>query len=97
METKYRTLQTLYDIVKNKPNPHTYQCTPRQIILRLLLEWDVILQHLNSLAEEDLVSVQKIENSVGISITLQGIEKLKSFSTNVPGEEINDSDRHDGS
>ena len=94
METKYRTLQTLYDIVKSKPNPHEYQCTPRQIILRLLLEWDVILQHLNSLAEENFVSVQKIENSVGISITMQGIERLKSFSTDVPGEEINDNDRH---
>ena len=96
METKYRTLQTLYDIVKTKPNPQDYQCTPRQIILRLLLEWDVILQHLNSLAEEDLVTVQKIENSVGISITLQGIEKLKSFSTGVPGGNMNDMDHHDG-
>ena len=95
METKYRTLQTLYDIVKTKPNPHEYQVTPRQIILRLLLEWDVILQHLNSLAEEHLVTVQKIENSVGISITRQGIEKLKSFSPAVPGKEINDNERRE--
>jgi predicted transcriptional regulator len=82
METTYRTLQTIYDIVKDKPNPHTYQCTPRQIILRQLLEWDIILQHLNSLSEEDLVSIKKIENSVGISITEKGIEKAKSFLDN---------------
>jgi hypothetical protein len=94
METKYRTLQTLYDIVKSKPNPHTYQCTPRQIILRELLEWDIILQHLNSLAEDNLVLVQKIENSVGISITVKGIEKLKSLRADESSREINDNDKH---
>jgi len=79
MEPKYRTLETIYEIVKDKPNPHTYQCTPRQIILRQLQEWDIILQHLHLLSEEGFVSIKKIENSVGILITENGMEKIKSF------------------
>jgi len=76
MEAKYKTLETIYEIVKNKPNPHTYQCTPRQIILGQLLEWDIILGHLNSLANENLVVIRKIETSVGIWITEEGIKKV---------------------
>ena len=79
MEPKYRTLETIYEIVKDKQNPHTYQCSPRQIILRQLLEWDIILQHLNSLSEENLVMIKKIENSMGILITENGMEKIKSI------------------
>jgi len=79
MEPKYRTLETIYEIVKDKQSPHTYQCSPRQIILRQLLEWDIILQHLNSLSEENLVMIKKIENSVGILITENGMEKIRSI------------------
>ncbi len=94
METKYRTLQTIYDIVKDQRDPHEYRCTPRQIILTQLLEWDIILQHLNSLAEENLVSIQKIENSMGISITEEGIEKVKSFSDNSLTTKTRRDDQH---
>ena len=81
MEAKHRTLQTIYDIVKDKPNPQTYQCTPRQIILRQLLEWDVILEHVNLLAAENLVLIQKIGDGVGVSITEEGLKKVKAFNT----------------
>ena len=89
MEPKYRILETIYEIVKDKANPHTYQCTPRQIILRQLLDWDIILQHLNSLSEEGLVSIKKIENSVGILITADGTEKVKSFLDRSPRSKTN--------
>jgi hypothetical protein len=80
MEAKYRTLKTIYDIVKDLPNPHTYQCTPRQIILRELLDWNFVLKHIIALAEEGFVTVNKLSDSVTVSITTIGIEKVTGFA-----------------
>ena len=76
MEPKYATLKTIYEIVKDKPSPKTYHCTPRQIILHQMNPWDNIMQNLEELADEGLIVIRKLGAS--LCITEKGIEKAKS-------------------
>ncbi|HVZ95462.1 MAG TPA: hypothetical protein VG847_01200 [Chitinophagaceae bacterium] len=76
MEEAYQTLQTIFEIVKNDPNPQTYLCSPREIILRQFAGWDVIEKHLHILAEQELVVLKHLDK-IAISITQRGIEKVK--------------------
>ena len=72
MEVYYKTLQTIFNITKEDPQPETYKCRPREIILRQFQDWSVILQHLNILEEEGLV-VTSQEDKLVICITTAGI------------------------
>ncbi|MEO6547816.1 MAG: hypothetical protein ABIN94_07440 [Ferruginibacter sp.] len=81
METHYKTLQTIYTITHQDPQPITYQCRPREIILRQFQDWSVIQQHLALLEEEGLV-VTKQKDTLLISITSAGIEKVVSENFN---------------
>lgn len=77
MESHYKTLQTIYLITKADPQPVTYQCRPREIILRQFQDWSIIQQHLQLLEEEGLVAtIQK--DTLIITITTAGIEKMLS-------------------
>ena len=76
MEQRYATLKTIYEIVKNESKPTTYNCTPRQIILRQMRPWDNIMLHLEELDAEELIILQK--PGMTICITEKGIEKAKS-------------------
>jgi hypothetical protein len=49
MESYYKTLLTIYSITEKDPQPVTYQCRPREIILRQFQDWSVIQQHLQLL------------------------------------------------
>ena len=80
MDDYYKTLQTIYDIVKEDPQPETYKCVPREIILREYNSWSVIEQHLKLLEKEGMVVIKR-EDTVVISITAGGIEKVKEGST----------------
>ena len=77
MEAHYKTLLTLYNITKEDPKPETYKCRPREIILRQFQEWGVIQQHLRLLEIEGLI-VTSLEDTLVISITAAGIEKINS-------------------
>ena len=77
METRYRTLQTIYTITHQDPQPVTYQCRPREIILRQFQDWNIIQQHIKLLEEEGLV-VTKQKDTLIITITVAGIEKITS-------------------
>ncbi len=77
MEAYYKTLQTIYTITKDDPQPDTYKCRPREIILRQFQDWSVILQHLNLLEDEGLIITSQ-EDTLVISITHAGIEKINS-------------------
>lgn len=79
MEEEYITLRTLFDIVKNDSNPETYLCSAREIILHQLTGWDIIQDHLQLLAEKELVVVKQLDKVV-FSITKKGIEYIKSAS-----------------
>jgi hypothetical protein len=77
METHYRTLQTIYNITNQDPQPVTYQCRPREIILRQFQDWSIIQQHLRLLEDEGLV-VTTQKDTLIITITIAGIEKVLS-------------------
>lgn len=79
MEEAYNTLKTIYDIVKNDPNPQTYLCSPREVILRQLEGWDAIESHLKILELHGLVVIKQLDR-IAISITGKGIEAVSSGS-----------------
>lgn len=74
MELHYKTLQTIYNICKEDPQPDSYKCRPREIILRQFQDWSIIQQHLRLLEMEDLV-VTTQEDTLVIRITQKGIDK----------------------
>lgn len=77
MEDTYKTLKTIYDIVKEDPQPQTYKCRPREIILRQYQSWTTIEKHLKVLKDEGMVEIQQ-EDTIVISITKEGIEKVQN-------------------
>jgi hypothetical protein len=77
MEAHYKTLQTIYSITKDDPQPETYKCRPREIILRQFQDWSVILQHLRLLEEEGYIITSQ-EDTLVICITYAGIDKITS-------------------
>ena len=81
MEACYQILSTIYEIVKSDPSPHTFLCSPHQIILRQSGDWLVIQKHLEVLAAEKLVTIKQLDK-VAISITPAGIAKAKSLKNN---------------
>ena len=81
MENEFVTLKTIYDIVKNDPNPITYLCSAREIILRQLNDWDTIREHLKILEENEFVVVKHLDK-IAISITGNGINRVKDFFLN---------------
>ncbi|MBS1497385.1 MAG: hypothetical protein JSU03_02930 [Bacteroidetes bacterium] len=82
MESHYQTLQTIYVITKDDAQPETYKCRPREIILRQYQDWPTIQQHLALLEEEGFVTTQQ-EDTLVISITKPGIEKIKNHLSKV--------------
>jgi len=81
MEACYQTLSAIYEIVKSDPSPHTYLCTPHEIILRHTLDWSSIQKHLEVLAREKLVTIKQLDK-IAISINPAGIAKAKSLKNN---------------
>lgn len=77
MESRYKTLQTIYQITHQDPQPVTYQCRPREIILRQFQDWSVIQQDLQLLEAEGLVATRQKDTLI-INITGAGIEKVLS-------------------
>ncbi|MEP6675768.1 MAG: hypothetical protein ABJA78_11455 [Ferruginibacter sp.] len=77
MDTQYKTLHTIFNITKDDPQPGTYKCRPREIILRQFQDWSIIQEHLRLLEEEGLVTTNQ-EDTLIICITSAGIEKITS-------------------
>jgi len=76
MDAHYKTLQTIYNITKDDPQPESYKCRPREIILRQFQDWTIIQQHLKLLEDEELVITSQ-EDTLVIRITSKGINKAK--------------------
>jgi hypothetical protein len=81
MEPQYKTLQTIFNITKEDPQPTTYKCRPREIILRQFQDWSLIQQHLQLLEEEGLISTRQEETLV-ILITMSGWKKINDGIVN---------------
>ena len=77
MISHYKTLETIYNIAHQDPNPITYLCRPREIILRQFQDWSIIQQHLELLEQEGMVVTKQMDTLI-ISITLSGIQKVAS-------------------
>ncbi len=81
MEARYETLAAIFDIVKSDPSPHTYLCTPHQIILRQTQDWFSIQKHLELLAAEKLIIIKQLDK-MAILISQEGITKARSLKNN---------------
>lgn len=77
MQDHYHLLRTIYEIVKNDPQPEQYGCRPRELILRQLQEWTVIQQQLQILEQEELVTTQQ-QDTLIIRITAAGLKRAKT-------------------
>ena len=82
MQEYHKLLLTIYEIVKNDPQPEHYGCRPRELILRQLQEWSVIHQHLQLLQQEELINMEQ-QDTLVIRITSAGIEKAKQTKKRV--------------
>lgn len=76
MQDHHQLLLTIYEIVKNDPQPENYGCRPRELILRQLQEWSVIHQRLQLLQEEELIRMEQ-QDTLVIRITPSGLEKAR--------------------
>lgn len=76
MQDHYSLLHTIYEIVKNDPQPERYSCKPRELILRRMQEWSDIQQQLKQLESEALVTTEQQETMV-IRITNAGLSLVK--------------------
>ena len=82
MQEYHQLLLTIYEIVKNDPQPEHYGCRPRELILRQLQEWSVIHQHLQLLQQEELINMEQ-QDTLVIRITSAGIEKARQAKKRV--------------
>ncbi len=76
MQDHYSLLHTIFEIVKNDPQPERYSCRPRELILRRMQEWSDIQHQLHQLEKEELVATEQQETLV-IRITLAGLSLVK--------------------
>lgn len=84
MQEHYHLLRTIYEIVKDDPQPERYSCRPRELILRRLQEWSVIREELQQLEEEELVTTEQ-QDTLIIRITAIGLEKARAENS-IAGE-----------
>ncbi len=84
MQDHYELLQTIYEIVKNDPQPERYACRPRELILRRFQEWSVLHQQLQLLEKEELVALEQ-QDTLIVRITHAGLEKVRPQSDLVNG------------
>lgn len=76
MQDHHQLLHTIYEIVRQDPQPEQYACRPRELILRRMQEWSDIQQQLILLEAEGLVSTRQLDTLV-IHITPAGLEKME--------------------
>ena len=76
MQEHYQLLLTIYEIVKNDPQPEHYGCRPRELILRQLKEWSVIHEQLQMLQNEGLVNMEQ-QDTLVIRITPAGMQMAR--------------------
>ena len=82
MQDHYSLLYTIFEIVKNDPQPERYSCRPRELILRRLQEWSIIHQQIQQLEKEELITTEQ-QDTLVIRITAAGLEKARREHSNV--------------
>jgi hypothetical protein len=76
MQAHYQLLHTIYEIVKEDPQPESYNCRPRELILRQLQDWSIIQDNLQELEKESLVILEQKDTLI-IRITEAGLVKVR--------------------
>ncbi len=79
MEHKDLVLHTLAQMVAESAQPSLYQFIPRELILRLPMDWSAIFSCLSALAEEGAVQIFH-GDTIQFSITKKGIELSKHLN-----------------
>jgi len=84
MEPRYKTLQTIFNIVTQDPQPTTYKCRPREIILRQFEDWSVIQQHLkqvlSSQYNSDPIAILKAQSRLDIMMSCMSNQQVELLS-----------------
>jgi hypothetical protein len=87
MEVRYQILLLIDELANTDPQPLSYQCRPRELILRQMQDWSAIWEQVRMLEAEELVISRQLETMV-ISLTEKGMDKaialrssLHSFSS----------------
>lgn len=73
----YQILLIIHDIVHTDPQPLTYPCRPRELILRCMQDWSSIQEELSLLENEGLVTTQQLDTLV-IHITQEGLDRVRT-------------------
>lgn len=79
MEHKDLVLYTLAQMVAESAQPSLYQFIPRELILRLPMDWSAIFSCLSALEEEGSVQIFH-GDTIQFSITEKGIELFKHLN-----------------
>ena len=79
MEHKHLVLYTLAQMVAESAQPSLYQFIPRELILRLPIEWSTIYSCLSALEEEGAVQIFQ-SNTSKFSITKKGLNVSNQYN-----------------
>jgi len=77
MQNKYKTLQTIYELVKNDAHPTSSIIHPNEIIVRQNFPWDESVKHLEELRSEHLINILHHSPAV-ILLTEEGFQYVLS-------------------
>jgi predicted transcriptional regulator len=77
MQSKYQTLQTIYELVKNDSHPTSRVVHPNEIIVRQNFPWDESVKHLEELRSENLINMM-LQSPAVIFITELGFRYIRS-------------------
>ena len=77
MQAHLQLLNTIYLIASKDPKPLSYECRPRELILRVLEDWNTIHENIKLLEAEGLVSTKQLDTMI-ICLTEKGVEQAKN-------------------
>jgi predicted transcriptional regulator len=81
MTQKEKVLSTLAEMVKDIPQPTSYSFIPRELILRLPMEWSDIYACLSALEEMGALRLSHTD-TIQFSITEKGIALSRELAAN---------------
>jgi len=76
MESRYQILLLIDELAHTDPQPLSYQCRPRELILRQMQDWPAIWEHVCVLESEGLVVSRQLDTMV-ILLTEEGRDKAR--------------------
>lgn len=78
MTPSYELLNAIYSIIKDVPQPLQYNCTTRELMLRLNGNWSN--ETLEQLQQEELIQVKKSGISFVVVLTEKGLKHAQEHA-----------------